>query len=1083
MDYRESEIYNGLKLIGPEIAAFFFDAIKLSKLDLDTKPYILSHLSREIESGLRDVLAPNEEVDIQYCSECKQRITKRIPHKISILKALGIDKENDFSKEWHSTAKLFHKYAHRHGVWKTPREKNEFDEFWISFVNILEKLVGNYYSISDRLDSIINIKTPTKEIIGSLENLLELESRYSYFFKKLESPEWLDSLNRSKLFEGNKNPAPLESEDNPGYYSMPLWSPLIYLEKVSKQNYRNPKITITKILLDIIDNIFLFRNSNGERIANNRSDYYLINIISFLPSKYLSNKHFEYIIIAFNNKWGNNLISVDFGENFIKRFIQEEDSILLLKALDVVFSYSNNNTKITYKITSIFEYNYLSDLIKEYKSGIIKTAGKQGLKLVIKKLDELISTDENLFNSFVLPTIENHDQTSEADSYECQLIYFIRDYFLELTDEIELLLASFLRKKEAIYQRIAIYIINQKYQTYKQHFWNWAWNPLGKFNCKHEVWELLHSNSSKFNSKEINRVINWIETNDYYVSDNSKQDADLANKIIAYSKKEWLEALLPTNKKEVLDLHGKYNAINDSIVDHPGFSHWSETFWGSQSPIDSDAITELTISELINYFVKFSKETRTPLGATLDGLADQIIVTIKDNPAKYTQELKTISNAPIYFQYCWIRGLEESWSKESSTFTTKELLETIHDILQSDSFWHNNNNNIQGNNYYKWFVSETLSLIKAGVSNDEHAFEAENIELVKSIIFLIHTRDASEINDMNELSMTALNNIKGKTYQSLLELSLRISRLSNSDKGYWDKQIKEKIIADINKGDDNPLMYFVLGQFLINILYLDKKWLLDNFSLIFPMPNINNWEAAFSGYLFYNPQPNKTLFQLLKDGGHIEKAIDYDFSKERYEATSNLIRHLCISHTFPICENELDIKDNLIQKIIYTNRKDHLNTVIFHFWRPNSILRPEEIKKIKPLWHALFNRAKKMENKQLDLFILSSCTRWIKNFKVLDIEIIELLRYSARYIDSYDKSFFLDSMLRYVKANPKEVGELLIEMFSFNISYDISRGKIGNIIEQLYVLEYKQMADKICIMHGEKGIYFLRDIYDKYNPK
>jgi hypothetical protein len=43
MNDRENEIYNGLKAIGSEIAVFFYDAIQISQLDFETKPYLFMY--------------------------------------------------------------------------------------------------------------------------------------------------------------------------------------------------------------------------------------------------------------------------------------------------------------------------------------------------------------------------------------------------------------------------------------------------------------------------------------------------------------------------------------------------------------------------------------------------------------------------------------------------------------------------------------------------------------------------------------------------------------------------------------------------------------------------------------------------------------------------------------------------------------------------------------------------------------------------------------------------------------------------------------------------------------------------------
>ena len=163
MTEREKKIHDGLKSIGTELAAFFQDAIAISKLDIETKPYLLSHLSREIESGLRDVLAASSSKEAEICETCSRPTNQKETHKESILNSLGIKQENELVKKWFSTAKNFHKYAHRHGVWKNPREKIAFGSYWNDFVDVLDYLVGSYYALADRVDSIIK-KDPTQEI-------------------------------------------------------------------------------------------------------------------------------------------------------------------------------------------------------------------------------------------------------------------------------------------------------------------------------------------------------------------------------------------------------------------------------------------------------------------------------------------------------------------------------------------------------------------------------------------------------------------------------------------------------------------------------------------------------------------------------------------------------------------------------------------------------------------------------------------------------------------------------------------------------------------------------------------------------
>ena len=112
--------------------------------NFETAPYLLAHITREIDGGLRDILSSKEEK-----AEIQKQLTKAVLAKIgdyntlkeyrghiaSILAALHIDdvdilsNPNDanirFAVRWIEVTGQFNKFAHRHGAWKAPGvEKN-----------------------------------------------------------------------------------------------------------------------------------------------------------------------------------------------------------------------------------------------------------------------------------------------------------------------------------------------------------------------------------------------------------------------------------------------------------------------------------------------------------------------------------------------------------------------------------------------------------------------------------------------------------------------------------------------------------------------------------------------------------------------------------------------------------------------------------------------------------------------------------------------------------------------------------------------------------------------------------------------
>ena len=215
MSPRQAEIYRNLGAIGPEIAAFYLSGIKvLRDNNLDSAPYLLAHIAREIEGGLRDVLASGpDKRRIQEHLKKKNlgNLRERIGHVASILAALGIDDlHSPLAERWITVATRFHEFSHRHGAWEPPRSKDTFVPLWNEFENVLADLVGSYFDLLNQLDRILKYEKPTKEIRKTLPNLLASDVRREYFFTKLDSPAWLKPLKEDGWFNPEQNPAPQE---------------------------------------------------------------------------------------------------------------------------------------------------------------------------------------------------------------------------------------------------------------------------------------------------------------------------------------------------------------------------------------------------------------------------------------------------------------------------------------------------------------------------------------------------------------------------------------------------------------------------------------------------------------------------------------------------------------------------------------------------------------------------------------------------------------------------------------------------------------------------------------------------------
>ncbi len=1072
MNPREQEIYNGLKSIGQEIAAFFEDALKIATSDYGTKPYLLSHLSREIESGLRDILTPKTEEGVIICEKCSQQINRKIGHKESIIKSLGLSEENEFVRKWHRTAQKFPRFAHRHGAWKTPREKESFDNLWNDFVDILEFLVGSYYSLSDRIDTIIAIDTPNKVILSTIKNLFQKESIYVYFFNNLKSTNWLKYLKDEGYFEGSKNPELIPNEEDPNMVSIPYWSVLNYLEHISLWNFENPKEEISELLLSVIDDISCYRKVDGSRIENFRTDYNVFKLICELPINLISRKHIEFIETTFDSKiYGS--IGFEFGK-LIDRLILIEDKSLLIKCVDVLLKYRILDSYITEKVVSIFRDYEHSSIISEYKDKLITACGVEMAQLIKFKIENLIESEKTTFNNVTIPTIEPHEQSNFSEKYECQVVYLLRDCLEKLpVDYVYPTLFALLNKEHPIFKRVALHTINVRYNEFNDVFWSWSDNPLSIPLIKHELYELIKQNSNRFSDTQINDILNWIETREYFKADDFEGNEEQLVKATAYRKKEWLTALIETKNEHLQKVYDELNRINNAEVDHPGFDLWFSSSYGYSSPLTEKEIEEKSIEELIDFTKAYSEEKKDLWGDSIEGLSSVISTAICSNHEKFSVDCNALINAPSIFLYSWINGINQVIRNEIAIGKVSTVISIIDKIIGKSEFWKQIDEN---DKYSNWFLTDLLRFIESILNRDFIELKSADLDLIKKILFETHKNDHSPVDEFENLPMTVLNNTKGKIYTSLFELSLRIARFEKKEVDRWDADIKELLNSEIDKLEENNMLYCVLGQFLPNICFLDLPWLIDKYKVLFSWDRPNNWDSIMIGFLYYHNRPYKELFSLLHDNSDYELAL---IESERFQnaATTNLINQICSAYLSGL--DDLKIETPVVQTIITTNNESIISAYIYFFWSPKVPIPENLIGKIKQFWKNIFDYSSDLMNPVIDKIRLSGCCKFLKNFTTIDDEIYSWLMFSVKYLNVRDRYSIFEALEKNIESSPEKVADLLIEIFGHEVTHDISRGKITKMVQTLYNKGQREKADRICNMHGEKGIHFLREVFLK----
>lgn len=893
----------------------------------------------------------------------------------------------------------------------------------------------------------------------------------AYIFNRLANAKdptiYLPILIEDGDFHPKNNPKPVEDKEKKGHFSIPRWNVLGFLENVSKYNKNNPDKKITESILKIIEAYINYQNDSTKRIDNYVTDWYIFKIIFNLPTNKILNEHVDYLAIALNGKWDNTLIESDIGKVFLPYLLDNGAKSIVLRLLEIIFNFYEK------KETEHDEY-WLDELLKNNKKEIIEQCKSELYNKIINRIEGIAKNDKNSFNIVWITTIEDHPQTSFPQRYQCQLVRLLRDTLKEIhKDKLSEIISSLLQKEHSIFKRIGIYVINIYYDELKDLFWNLKDNPLDHYELTHELYELLSDNSNKFNKVEIDRVISWIETKKYYIPDDIKKNQSKVNEIIAYRKKEWYSALKHLDNKEIKKRYDDYEKINPSKIQHPGFQTWSETSWGNKAPKDFSTILSKNNKEIVKYLKKY-KGSKDPTEPNEEGLSDELLKAVLNNPHKFSEELLPFLSVNEIYQHSIIRGFRDAWRK-GIEFDWENVLNFFNELLNSNDFWgkvYIEN----GFNYRNWIISEIASLIEDGSRKEKPSFNDSLNNLAKNILFTLAEKTTAPLFKSDDLITSVLNSVKGAIYSSLMVLSKKIARTKGDDTNKWDKEIQNFFLEQLKSPSEELLV--ILGENLSLINLLNGEWFKQNIDKILIKDQEKFWIAALTGYFSYIYGLNGNTYSILVQHGDYEKAIKTDLKNKL--ANQRVIQHICLAYIHDI-EN---LSNGLLLKLLNNKNPNQIAEIIHFIW----MLRKEKNEKIKlkiePLWKELFKIcAENKENKKFSELIFK-LSEWLSLVDEIDEDIFKIVKESVKYVKQpYDTWFFIEYLLKHVNNTPKYVGIILLELLNNGILPEYKQEHIINIISILFEKKQNELADKIISIYLSENYFTkeLRDLKKKYN--
>lgn len=846
-----------------------------------------------------------------------------------------------------------------------------------NFQKALRKNVPSPYAIFQKIEVLSDKE---KKLLDKIQKKTLYENK---FFEKRSELKWFDELKKRGYFNPNPHTMPQESKDK-GYFIIPYWNVLDYLEKVSLQVSQPGNEKYINELIEIIKNVTKYHIEHNKCLDNYHTWLYFVKILCNLPTEKITNEIIDSIPIWLESKFDNSFQADEILKNLLPKFLKSdklEDLQKVEKIIDFVtqIKWVPKYTE-EYKKEIKEKYKHIFDKpeeqrteeeklqiaffqLEEYEPKTIvapyllieyfidkKIAIQVGEKCSEKVIFDLANKLKQIFQRL-------YKEKEGGEKYDLSYIWFgplfapeyinraqevltliLRDIFLakaktntEITKKI---IEEFLSYEYPIFKRLVLFIISSIWGAYKSIFWellNDDSKAVKLFNDPHyeaEVYTILEKYGNQFSTEEKEKIKNIIEGK---VPREPHPEEKYKEYYSAYQRQKWYSALKSDDYFKLL--YEKYKSITKE-EEELSFKELKVRVGPGPSPLSKEEILKMSNRELAE-FLKTFKTVDFWKGPTIGGLSDMLKYAVEEKPDKFVDDLTPFLKTGYLYVYKILWGIRDAWCNKKPIDWGK-LFNFIKEYIRPDDFW-DDKYKIEGDDWkanHLWVVGIIGELITQGTIDDAWAFSEEHFQIAQEILFLVLDNMLLEKDKiLDEQSVKgdfvgyALNSPFGKITEALFMLALRIKRVEeNSQKKQlvsWENSIRDKYESLL----DNEIIesYVWLGRYLVNFFYyLDKEWTEKKIDLIINK-NEQLWEAFMDGYLF-GSSVYDDLYKLMKK--HYKKAIDYQF-KEKY-TPDRLVQHICIGYLRGI--EEIDNNRSLFRKLLDKWNTSQIIEMIDFFW-------------------------------------------------------------------------------------------------------------------------------------------------------
>ena len=659
-----------------------------------------------------------------------------------------------------------------------------------------------------------------------------------------------------------------------------------------------------------------------------------------------------------------------------------------------------------------------------------QTIGYDALKIFDVQLRQILDElDNDSWSALWQPAIESHDQNRHHDDAKNILMEAYRDsltgYMNAMPDEAIDYVSEMLKDDYETIKRLAIYIINENFQTCRKLIDSLIDEEYFTSNYRHEIWRLLNHNYSNFLKKQKKKVLKVISK--IVRKDDQGNEHTTAT---AYIQACWLASIKDFGAKEN-NLYKNKVKVAGVEPDHPSFSSFTTSKLAiPRSSIPLDELHGLDIVALVKTLNSYQTE---PSGFEEPSTRGVLRELIKASPLKFYSQLSNFVELNLVYVGEVIEAYRGLW-RENAKLPWDDiwpsLLNFCRAVIRRKNFWYdkcaeNANVFVAGRSSV---ISSIACLIEEGTQSDDHAFNSEYLPDAEEIVlFLLNHESGQEFNVENDDAvLNAINSPRGQSLEALINITLRHCRLAdrtpkkdrsaiwNHFQQYYETELERASIPEYE-------FVTLVTSYLPNFLYMSKDWTIGNLDKIFDTSNSAWWRCAMQGYA-HAGVVNRELYSYLKDE-HFIQALNDEYL--RGHVSESIVQN--IGGAYMAGFEEFSDKNSQIRILVSRGKYEELSQLVRFLWSRRAQESLNIKHKVYELWPKIQERADTStpEGKKL----ASELCLWIVFVEEIDNKVRDLLYAIAPYAHVEHNSYeMLENLATISKTQPFEAHSIWMKL-------------------------------------------------------